>query len=138
MDSFKVKGTVIAQGSGDAYTAALQRDSDLSLFPAGYVVQLAAYIDILAYASNSLRQDRCRGRLPGRAHMSALGVVTDLRNLNKVVLADDKESISVHGGAYGGDVYEVTSKAHVDVVFTFPGTEIGMIISTLHYFSKRV
>lgn len=125
MESIKssVKGTILTPESGDAYTAALRRNSDLSILPAKIVVQPAAYEDIppvIAYATGQTPplEIAVKG---GGAHSSTWassddGVVIDLSKLNKVTLAEDKKSISVQGGALWEDVYQVTAKAQVDVV----------------------
>ena len=123
MESLKIQGTILTAESGDAYTTALKRNSDLSFLPAKYVVQPAVYEDIppvLAYATSQSPPIEIAVK-GGGAHSSTWassdgGIVIDLSKLNKVVFADDKQSISVQGGAYWGDVYEVTSKAQVDVV----------------------
>ncbi|KAI0634698.1 FAD-binding domain-containing protein [Trametes polyzona] len=119
----KIKGTVLTAKDGDAYTAAIRRHSDLSILPARLVVQPAAYEDIpavLAYATSQTPplEIAVKG---GGVHSSTWassdrGVVIDLSKLNRVTLAEDKQSIAVQGGALWGDVYEVTAKAHVDVV----------------------
>ncbi|KAI0336576.1 FAD-binding domain-containing protein [Cubamyces sp. BRFM 1775] len=119
----KLKGKVLTPDSGEAYTAALRRNSDLSTLPAKFIVQPTTYEDIplvLTYATSQTPplEIACKG---GGAHSSTWassdgGIVIDLSKLNKVILADDHKSISVQGGALWGDVYEVTSKAQVDVV----------------------
>ncbi|KAI0674668.1 FAD-binding domain-containing protein [Trametes maxima] len=119
----KIQGTVLTPESGDAYTAALRRNSDLSILPAKLVVQPATYEDIplvIAYATGQTPplEVAVKG---GGAHSATWassdgGLVIDLSKLNKVTLAEDKKSVSVQGGAYWGDVYEVTAKAQVDVV----------------------
>ena len=123
METLKIQGTVLTPESGDAYTAALKRNSDLSSLPAKYVVQPAIFEDIPPVLAYALAQTppveiAVKG---GGAHSATWassdgGIVIDLSKLNKVVLAEDKQSVSVQGGAYWGDVYEVTSKAQVDVV----------------------
>ncbi|TBU47887.1 FAD-binding domain-containing protein [Dichomitus squalens] len=123
MDNLKIQGTILTPDSGEAYTAALKRNSDLSSLPAKYVVQPAVYEDIppvLAYATSQTPPIEIAVK-GGGAHSSTWassdgGIVIDLSKLNKVTLAEDKQSITVQGGAYWGDVYEVTSKAKVDVV----------------------
>lgn len=119
----KIQGTILTPESGDAYTAALRRNSDLSVLPAKLVVQPAVFEDIpsiIAYATGQTPplEIAVKG---GGAHSATWassdgGVVIDLGKLNKVTLAEDKQSVSVQGGALWGDVYEVTSKAQVDVV----------------------
>ncbi|EIW51598.1 FAD-binding domain-containing protein [Trametes versicolor FP-101664 SS1] len=119
----KIQGTILTPESGDAYTAALRRNSDLSILPAKLVVQPAVFEDIpsiIAYATGQTPplEIAVKG---GGAHSATWassdgGVVIDLGKLNKVTLAEDKQSVSVQGGALWGDVYEVTSKAQVDVV----------------------
>ena len=119
----KLKGNVLTPDSGEAYTAALRRNSDLSTLPAKFIIQPTVYEDIplvIAYATSQTPplEIAVKG---GGAHSSTWassdgGIVIDLSKLNKVTLADDQKSISVQGGALWGDVYEVTSKAQVDVV----------------------
>ncbi|TFK85256.1 FAD-binding domain-containing protein [Polyporus arcularius HHB13444] len=123
MESLQIKGAILSPSSGDAYTAALKRNSDLSTLRAAYVVQPATVSDIplvLAYAAaqSPPLEVAVKG---GGAHSSTWassegGIVIDLSKLNKVTLAEDKQSISVQGGALWEDVYKVTSQANVDVV----------------------
>ena len=123
MDNLKIQGKILTADAGEAYNAALKRNSELSSLPAKYVVQPIVYEDIppvLAYATsqNPPIEVAVKG---GGAHSSTWassdgGIVIDLSKLNKVSLAEDKKSVTVQGGAYWGDVYEVTSKAKVDVV----------------------
>ncbi|KAH9849000.1 FAD-binding domain-containing protein [Lenzites betulinus] len=119
----KIQGTILTPESGDAYIAALRRNSDLSILPAKLIVQPATYEDIpsvIAYATGQTPplEIAVKG---GGAHSSTWassdgGLVIDLSKLNKVTLAEDKQSVSVQGGALWGDVYEVTKEAQVDVV----------------------
>ncbi|KAI8971293.1 FAD-binding domain-containing protein [Trametes punicea] len=125
MDSLKskIQGSILTPDSGEAYTAALRRNSDLSILPAKLIVQPAAYEDIppiIAYATSQAPplEIAVKG---GGAHSSTWsssdgGIVIDLSKLNRVTLADDKKSITVQGGALWDDVYKVTAQAHVDVV----------------------
>ncbi len=123
MESLQIQGAILSPSSGDAYTAALKRNSDLSTLRAAYVVQPATVSDIplvLAYAAaqSPPLEVAVKG---GGAHSSTWassdgGIVIDLSKLNKVTLAEDKQSISVQGGALWEDVYKVTSQAKVDVV----------------------
>ncbi|RDX41665.1 FAD-binding domain-containing protein [Lentinus brumalis] len=123
MESLHIQGAILSPSSGDAYTAALKRNSDLSTLRAAYVVQPATVSDIplvLAYtaAQSPPLEVAVKG---GGAHSSTWassdgGIVIDLSKLNKVTLAEDKQSISVQGGALWEDVYKVTSQANVDVV----------------------
>ncbi|KAI0699165.1 FAD-binding domain-containing protein [Cerioporus squamosus] len=123
MERLQIEGTILSPSSGDAYANALKRNSDLSTLRAAYVVQPAAIGDIppvLAYAvaQSPPLEVAVKG---GGAHSSTWassegGVVIDLSKLNKVTLAEDKQSISVQGGALWEDVYKVTSEVHVDVV----------------------
>lgn len=123
MENLKIQGQVLTPASGEVYTAALKRNSDLSSLPARYVVLPATYEDIppviaFARAQSPPLEIAVKG---GGAHSATWassdgGVVLDLSELNKVTLAEDKKSIVVQGGAYWGDVYEVTAKEGVDVV----------------------
>ncbi|KAH9945031.1 FAD-binding domain-containing protein [Epithele typhae] len=123
MQNLDIQGTVLSVASGDAFSAALKRNSPLAELPARYVVQPTAYTDIppvLAYAASQTPpiQLAVKG---GGAHTATWsssdgGIVIDLSKLNKVSLSDDKQTISVQGGAIWGDVYAVTSQAGVDVV----------------------
>ncbi|KAF5372441.1 hypothetical protein D9757_009925 [Collybiopsis confluens] len=121
MENLAIQGQVLTLQSGDAYNAALRRNSDLSILPAKYIVQPAVYEDIpliIEWATSQSLEIAVKG---GGAHSSTWassndGVVIDLGKLNKVTLAADKQTITVQGGAYWGDVYEVTSHNKVDVV----------------------
>ncbi|KAK7039153.1 hypothetical protein VNI00_010057 [Paramarasmius palmivorus] len=123
MENLTIQGQILTSQSGDAYNAALRRNSDLSVLPAKYIVQPAVYEDIppvIAYATSQSPplEIAVKG---GGAHSSTWassngGVVIDLSKLNKVTLAADKQTITVQGGAYWGDVYEVTAREKVDVV----------------------
>ena len=124
MENLHIQGYILtAAKSGDAYTAALKRNSDLSQLPAGYVVQPAVYEDIppvLAYAAaQSPPLDvavKCGGAHSSTWASSEGGVVIDLGKLKKVTLSEDKKTVTVQGGAVWGDVYEVTAPEGVDVV----------------------
>ena len=123
MEELKIQGTILTAASGDTYTSALSYGSDLSRLPAQYVVQPATYEDIppvLAYAAAQAPPldvaVKCGGMHTATWASSDGGVVIDLSKLNGVVLAEDKETITVQGGAKWGDVYEVTAPAGVDVV----------------------
>ena len=123
MDSLKLQGAVLTPASGEAYTTALRRNSDLSSLPAKYVVQPAVYEDIPPAIAAALAQTppleiAVKG---GGAHSATWassdgGVVVDLSKLTKVTLSADRQSIVVQGGALWGDVYEVAKKENVDVV----------------------
>lgn len=123
MQGLNIQGAVLTPESGDAYTAALKRNSDLSVLPAAYVIQPTAYSDISATLSYALSHSpsieiAVKG---GGAHSSTWassdgGIVIDLSKLNNVTLAEDGKSIVVQGGALWEDVYNVTSQAQVDVV----------------------
>ncbi|KAI0824925.1 FAD-binding domain-containing protein [Trametes gibbosa] len=119
----KIQGTILTPESGDAYTAALRRNSDLSILPAKFIVQPATYEDIplvIAYATSQTPAleiaVKCGGVHSSTWASSDGGVVIDLSKLNKVTLAEDKLSVSVQGGAVWGDVYEATKGTRVDVV----------------------
>lgn len=123
MEQLHILGQVLTPASGDAYTAALRRNSDLSSLPAKYVVQPAVYEDIppvitFATSQSPPLEIAVKG---GGAHSSTWassdgGVVIDLSKLNKVTVAEDKTSVTVQGGALWGDVYEVTAREGIDVV----------------------
>lgn len=123
MEDLRIEGSILSPSSGDAYVAALKRNSYLSTLRAAYIVQPATIADIppvLAYASTQTPplEIAVKG---GGAHSSTWassdgGIVIDLCELNKVTLAGDKQSILVQGGALWEDVYKVTSQANVDVV----------------------
>ncbi|KAI0765178.1 FAD-binding domain-containing protein [Fomes fomentarius] len=123
MQGLNIQGAVLTPESGDAYTAALKRNSDLSVLPAAYVVQPTVYSDVSVTLSYALSQSppieiAVKG---GGAHSSTWassdgGIVIDLSKLNNVTLAEDGKSIIVQGGALWEDVYKVTSQAQVDVV----------------------
>ncbi|GJE93919.1 FAD-binding domain-containing protein [Phanerochaete sordida] len=122
MASLKIEGTVLTPASGDAYAAALERNSALSQLPAGLVVQPASYADVAAALAFARAQApplevavKCGGTHSATWASSAGGLVLDLAPLNRVALADDRKSISVQGGARWGDVYEVTARERVDV-----------------------
>ena len=123
MEDLGIQGAVLTSTSGDAYTAALKRNSDLSQLPAQYIVQPTVFEDIplaLAYAAAQTPPlevaVKCGGIHASTWASSDGGVVIDLSKLNKVTLAEDKKSVTVQGGAVWGDVYEVTAPAGVDVV----------------------
>ena len=123
MENLRILGNVLLPSSGEPYTSALRRNSDLSTLPAACIVQPTVVSDIppvLAYAAaqSPPHEVAVKG---GGAHSSTWassdgGIVIDLCKLNKVTLADDRQSIVVQGGALWGDVYEVTSQAQVDIV----------------------
>ncbi|RPD55588.1 FAD-binding domain-containing protein [Lentinus tigrinus ALCF2SS1-7] len=123
METLQIKGTILTPSLGDAYVAALKRNSYLSILRAASIVQPADVADItpvLAYAAaqTSPTQVAVKG---GGAHSSTWassdgGIVIDLFKLNKVALSEDKNSISVQGGALWEDVYKITSQAKVEVV----------------------
>lgn len=123
MDNLNIQGQVLTESSGEDYAAALRRNSDLSVLPANYVVQPAAYEDIppiIAFATSQIPPLELAVK-GGGAHSSTWassdgGVVIDLCKLNKVTLADDRQSIVVQGGAVWGDVYAVTARERVEVV----------------------
>lgn len=123
MDQLNIQGQILTEKSGDIYLAALRRNSDLSSLPAKYIIQPTVYDDIPPVLACALAQ------LPpleiavkgGGAHSSTWasssgGVVIDLSKLNKVTLAEDKQSVTVQGGALWGDVYEVTVRERLEVV----------------------
>ncbi len=120
MENLKLKGTILTLASGDAYTVALKRNSELSVLPAAYVIQPVVFSDIssvLSYASSCSPPVEIAVK-GGGAHSSTWasssgGIVIDLSKLNKVTLAEDKQSVT---GALWEDVYKVTSEAKVDVV----------------------
>ncbi|KAJ3738669.1 FAD-binding domain-containing protein [Lentinula detonsa] len=125
METLAIQGEIeiLTVESGGAYAAALRRNSDLSVLPAKYVVYPAVYEDISSILSYALTQSppleiAVKG---GGAHSSTWassngGVVIDLGKLKKVTIFEDKQYITVQGGALWGDVYEVTAREHVDVV----------------------
>ncbi|KAI0765190.1 FAD-binding domain-containing protein [Fomes fomentarius] len=123
MENLKLKGTILTLASGEAYTVALKRNSELSVLPPAYVVQPIVFSDIssvLSYASSCSPPIEIAVK-GGGAHSSTWassrgGIIIDLSKLNKVTLAENKQSITVQGGALWEDVYKVTSEAKVDVV----------------------
>lgn len=123
MATLKIEGTVLTPASGEAYTAALARNSELSQLPAAYIVQPAGYADVAAAVAFARAQTpplevaiKGGGTHSATWASSAGGLVLDLAPLRAVTLADDGRSIVVQGGARWGDVYEVTARAGVDVV----------------------
>lgn len=123
MEALHIQGRILTPNSGEAYTAALRRNSDLSSLPAKYVVQPSVYDDIPAVIAYALAQSPpleivVKG---GGAHSSTWassdgGVVIDLSALNKVTLVEDRKSVIVQGGALWGDVYELTARERLEVV----------------------
>ena len=123
MSKLSISGIVLTPDDGEAYTAALRRNSDLSSLPAKIVAQPAVYTDIptiLSYAKSATPplEIAIKG---GGAHSSTWassdgGVVIDLSKLNAVTVSADKNSITVQGGALWGDVYEVLAKENLEVV----------------------
>ena len=123
MESLKIQGKILTSSSGEAYTTALRRNSDLSILPAKYVVQPTNYEDIppiVTYATSRSPplEIAVKG---GGAHSSTWsssngGVVIDLCKLNKVTLAEDRKALTVQGGAVWGDVYELMAREKLEVV----------------------
>ena len=100
MEDLKIQGAVLTPASGDAYVAALKRNSDLSQLPAQYVVQPVAFEDIppvLAFAASQSPPlevaVKCGGVHASTWASSDGGVVIDLTKLNRVTLAEDKKSV---------------------------------------------
>ncbi|EKM53133.1 uncharacterized protein PHACADRAFT_210840 [Phanerochaete carnosa HHB-10118-sp] len=122
MANLNIQGKVLTPASGEAYTTALTRLSELSQLPAGYIVQPSNYADVAAAVKFAQAQSppfeiAVKG---GGAHSatwasSSGGVVIDLGTLRHVAVAPDRQSIVVQGGALWGDVYEVTAKEGLDV-----------------------
>lgn len=122
MASLNIQGTVLTPASGDAYTDALKRNSELSQLPAAYVVRPASYADISAALVFAQAQTpplevavKGGGAHSGKWASSVGGLVVDLSSLKHVALAADRKSMTVQGGALWGDVYEVTKAEGVDV-----------------------
>lgn len=123
MSKLTIQGDVLTSADGDAYSAALRRNSDLSSLPAKIIAQPAVYTDIpaiLSYAKSVTPplEIAIKG---GGAHSSTWassdgGLVIDLSKLNAVTVSSDKKSVTVQGGALWGDVYEVLAKEGLDVV----------------------
>ena len=123
MSKLSISGIVLTPDDGEAYTAALRRNSDLSSLPAKIVAQPAVYTDIptiLSYAKSATPplEIAIKG---GGAHSSTWassdgGLVIDLSKLNAVNVSSDKKSVTVQGGALWGDVYDVLAKENIEVV----------------------
>ncbi|KAH9930455.1 FAD-binding domain-containing protein [Epithele typhae] len=123
MEHLGIQATVLTPASGETYTDALKRLSDLSSLPAGYIIQPETYADIPPVLAHAASQSppleiavKCGGAHSSTWASTAGGIVIDLGKLKAVTLAEDKKSITVQGGALWGDVYEVTAKEEVDVV----------------------
>ena len=123
MEDLGIAGPILTPSSGQVYLDALRRhNSDLSCLLAKHVVQPTAYTDIVkviqfAAAHTPPLELAIKG---GGAHSSTWassdgGIVIDLCFLNKVTLPQDKQSITVQGGALWGDVYQVCRQGEVDV-----------------------
>ena len=121
IESLKIQGNVLSPASA-GYREALQRNSDLSILEAAYVVQPAVYTDIpiiLSYASSHSPRFEIAVK-GGGCHSSTWsstqgGIVIDLSLLNSVKLSDDCKTIVIQGGANWGNVYEVGSKEGIEV-----------------------
>lgn len=117
----KIQGEVLSPASAD-YDAALKRNSALSVQPAGLIVRPVVYEDIppvLSYAkSHSPKLEvvvKCGGCHSSTWSSSDGGIVIDLSRLNKVTLSEDKQVVTIQGGALWGDVYELGSKEGFEV-----------------------
>ncbi|KAI0030101.1 FAD-binding domain-containing protein [Vararia minispora EC-137] len=123
MSKLVIQGTVLTPEDGDAYAAAIRRNSDLSQLPAKLVAQPVTYtdvVDIIAYAKSQTPPIEVAvkggGAHPATWASSDGGIVVDLSKLKDVTVLTDKKSVVVQGGALWGDVYEVLSKEELDVV----------------------
>lgn len=123
MQSLKLQGRILTSADGEDFEKALQRNSALSVLPAKYVVQPAAYSDIppvLAFATSQIPlleiAVKCGGIHTSTWSSTNGGVVIDMSSLHAVTVSEDKQSVTVQGGAVWGNVYEECKKAGVDVV----------------------
>lgn len=123
IQSLRIQGTITSPSSGEEYRKAIHRISDLSILEAKYVVYPTAFSDIppiLAYATSQSPplEVVVKG---GGCHSSGWsssdgGIVIDLARLKSVAVSDDKQHVTVQGGALWGDVYEACQPAGVEVV----------------------
>lgn len=117
-----IQGSILTPLS-DGFELANDRNSLLSVLRPAYIFQPSAYSDIppiLHFASSHSPKLEVVVK-SGGCHSSTWastdqGIVIDLSRLTSVRLSEDKQTIVVQGGANWGHVYEVASKANVDVV----------------------
>ncbi|KAF8148698.1 FAD-binding domain-containing protein [Crassisporium funariophilum] len=123
MESLGTHASILTKSSGEQYSKALHRNSTLSILEAKYIVFPTQYSDIppiLSYATSQSPplEIAVKG---GGAHSStwassAGGVVIDLGRLNAVRVSEDKQTVTIQGGAVWGDVYTVCKQVNIDVV----------------------
>ncbi|KAL0066808.1 hypothetical protein AAF712_006209 [Marasmius tenuissimus] len=112
-------GTIITPTSPE-YDAANQRYPQNAILKPSYILQPRDAQDI----SNAIRWARSQNppleiavKGGGASHYPSAstegGLVIDLSLMKKVVVSDDKQSVSVEGGAVWGDVYAETDKSGV-------------------------
>ena len=123
MESLKLQGRILTPADGEDFEKALQRNSALSILPAKYVVQPAAYSDIPPVLAFATSQNpplevavKCGGIHTSTWSSTDGGVLIDMTSLHAVNVSEDKQSVMVQGGAVWGNVYEEVKKAGIDVV----------------------
>ena len=121
MTSLKIKGQVLTPSSGEEYTNAIQRMSELSVLHPKYVVFPTVYEDIpsiIKFATSQCLEIAVKGGGTSTSTWASTegGLVIDLGKLKGVHVSSDKTTVTVQGGALWGDVYEVCKEAEIDVV----------------------
>lgn len=117
-----IQGSILTPFS-DGFELANDRNSLLSILTPAYIFLPSAYSDIppiLHFASSHSPKlevvVKCGGCHSSTWASTDQGIVIDLSQLTGVRLSEDKQTIVVQGGANWGHVYEVASKANIDVV----------------------
>lgn len=136
--SLPIQGTVLTRSSGQEYQNAIQRFSELAILKPAYIIFPSAFSDIpilLKYAAAQTPPIEIAVKGGGSKFLpwasSDGGLVIDLARLNRVAVSDDKNTVTVQGGALWGDVYLETEKVDVHVVgphFWFIGVA-GFLLS---------
>ncbi|KAF9264369.1 FAD-binding domain-containing protein [Marasmius fiardii PR-910] len=116
LQSLGFKGQVLTSSS-PGYDSARDRFPKNAVLKPSYIVQPSSVQDIPLAIKFALSQNpplelaiKGGGVSPHAASSSDGGLVIDLSNLKTVKVADDKQSVSVGGGAVWGDVYAETDK----------------------------
>lgn len=117
-----IQGSVVTPSS-PAYEKAISRMSATSVLHPAYVTYPASPSDVPVIIRFGLSQKppleisvKGGGCNTSTASSSEGGIVIDLSRLNLVKVADDKQSVSVQGGALWGDVYSEVERHDLLVV----------------------
>ncbi|PPQ72897.1 hypothetical protein CVT24_001494 [Panaeolus cyanescens] len=105
----------VATASSPDYDKIRERYSKTAALKPAYIALPTSIEDVIIAVkfatSNSLELAiKGGGTNPYPASSTDRGLVIDLRNINSVKVADDKQSVTVGGGAVWGDVYHETDK----------------------------